>query len=86
MELQEHGKECNANHQDSVNNQPLLYVGVKSKIFGDVECFWKIVSSLRKGPKSQGGQQAWLKNLAQFHISWYAILDAVLTSYKETVF
>ena len=46
----------------------------------------QIVSSLRKGPKSQGGQQSWLKNLAQFHISCYVILNAVLTSYNETVF
>ena len=42
MELQEHGKECDADPQDSVNNQPLLYFGVKSKIFGDAECFWKV--------------------------------------------
>ena len=41
---------------------------------------------IRKGTESKGGQQSWLKNLAQFHINWYAIHNAVLTLLEETVF
>ena len=40
---------------------------------------------IMKGTKSQGYQQSWLKNLTQFHIDWYAILNVVLTLPKETV-
>ena len=57
-------------------------------VLGDAEFFWKVIKKfiIRKGTKSQGDQQSWLKNLAQFHIDWYAILNVVLTLPKETVF
>ena len=87
MELQEHGRGCNANHQNLVTNQPLYNLVLKVRFSGMLDPFERLENSfiIMKGTKSQGYQQSWLKNLTQFHIDWYAILNVVLTLSKETV-
>ena len=48
-----HGKECNANHQDSVNNQPLLYLVSKERFLWMLNAFERLENSfiIKKGTK-----------------------------------